>query len=62
MKLEDMFKDPIKYHDNVRVIRPRLISSFPIYFIKNIIEWNKEDKLLNVKDHLNADDWEVVDG
>lgn len=61
MKIEDMLKDPEKYHDNVRIKRPSRFNSFPIHWIKQIIKWNKEDKLEFVEDHLNADDWEVVD-
>jgi hypothetical protein len=74
MKIEDMLKDPEKYHDNIRIARtsynypnlPINLRSFPLHWIKQIIEWSKEESKNKVnedtKRQLAMDDWEVVDG
>ncbi len=73
MKIEDMLKDPEKYHDNVRIARPSYNDpklpinhrSFPLHWIKQLIEWSKKESKNKVaedtKEQLAMDDWEVVD-
>ncbi len=63
MKIEDMLKDPEKYHDNVRIRRANYIfkdgtnGSLKIWFVKELIKFDSE----SFNEDLNADDWEVVD-
>lgn len=73
MTLEEIFNDPEKYHDNVRITRSELNNpnypdthrSFPIHWIKQLIKWSKEESKNKVdedtKKQLSMDDWEVFD-